>query len=271
MKVTFPVSGLVDRLMLTSAIHIFGFVALVNLAVSRTPGMTWMIWASAVGALVPFHFWLVAEAIASGLQDLRTTRRRAAVIFAATAFALALLPLTGAFFPSQPVAGRVVGPGYYVYVFGLVGLYGALLVGGLRRSRTLDADRRFALRVWLGGGCTAVACILALMALRAATHQTWLVRVQPVIVLGCFAWTAFAITSRRSFRPGQFLLVGLEKLFLVVIVAALAYGLFALLPGSLPFYVAWMMTLTAALVLSVLMKSWWDRSFKLLPPDTSAP
>ena len=41
--------------------------------------------------------------------------------------------------------------------------------------------------------------------------------------------------------------VSIVPVGLVVIVAALAYALFALLAGSWPFYVAWMMTLAAAL------------------------
>lgn len=257
--------------MLSSAIHIFVFIGLTNLALYQNAALSWMQWSCAAGALLPFHFWLVGEAIASDLQDLRTSRRRTGVLFAAVSFALALVPLTGTFFANPPGAGRLFGPGYFVYVFGLLSLYVALLLGGLRRSRTLGTDRRFALRMWLGGGCTAVAFILGLMVLRAVTHQTWLSRLQPFIILGCFAWTAFAVTSRRSFRPAQFPLVGLEKLFLVAIVAALTYAVNGFLQGSLPDYVARLATLAAALGLSVLLKSWWDRSFQLLPRDSAHP
>lgn len=265
MKVQFPVNSSLDRLVLSCSVHILIYLGLRHLATGHTSGLFWLRCATSVAALIPFHFWLVNVAIASDLRDLNGARRRSARAGLLFASALAVLPFTEFFIPAQ--ANHKLGPGYFIYILGVLAMYLAVGLDAFRQSNSLSGGRQLAMRVWLGGGCFTFALVLLVTVLRATTHSVALSQTMPFIVLGCFAWTTFALTANRTFAPSQFRLVGVEKAILVAVLGAGAFLLHNLLHGWFSPTVALAATAALALCCSVVVKAWWDRKFRLYPQE----
>ncbi len=269
MKVQFPVSKWVNRLVLSCSIHIVIYLGLIRLAIDSAQGLDWMRCATSVAAFLPFHFWLVNEGIASDLRELRSSRRWGAVAFFAFAFGLGALPFTDFFIPASPNAPRIYGLGYFVYIAGVLAMYLALALDGLRRIKSLSGDRRFALQVWVSGGCAAFVLVLSLLVLRVVTRDAHFGWVQPFVVLACFAWTAFAVTANRTFDGRQFLRVGVEKAILVAVLATAAGLLYVLLERVVSATVALVVTTVLTWWFAVVINAWWDRMFRLFPQEAT--
>jgi hypothetical protein len=267
MKVQFPVSNLVNRLVLSCSVHLVIYLGLVRLAIDSAQGMVWMRCATAVTAFLPVHFWLVNEGIASDLRELRASRKWGAIAFFIFAFGLSVIPFTDSFISTAPAAPRHYGLGYFIYMAGVLAMYLALALDGFRRIKALSGGRRFALQVWLSGGCAAFALALSLMVLGIVTRDPHLVRAQPFVVLACFAWTAFAVTANRTFDGRQFLRVGVEKAILVAVLAMAAGLVYVPLERVVPATVAWVVTIVLTWGFAVVINSRWDRMFRLFPQE----
>ncbi len=269
MNIQFPVSRLVDRLVLSSSIHILVYLGLVQMAINGVDGLVWLRCATAVAAFLPFHFWLVNEVIASDLRELQSSRRRSAFAYGLISVAFGVLPFTDFFIPSSSTGGRY-GIGYYFYIVGVLGMYLGLGLDGFRRSKSLSGSRRFALRVWVGAGCAFFAVSILMTGLRAAMHNTGFQRAQPLILLGCFAWVALALTANRTFTARRFPVVALEKAISVAIMGAVAFLLYRVLTSWISVTGALVAATVLALGFAVAMKGWWDRLFRLFPQDIDA-
>ncbi|WP_414665115.1 hypothetical protein [Horticoccus sp. 23ND18S-11] len=268
MKVQFPVNTVLDRLVLSCSVHILIYLGLRHLAMGHTSGLFWYQCATSAGALIPFHFWLVNVAIASDLRDLSGVRRRSAWVRLLFASALAVLPFTALFIPEG--AGPRFGPGFYIYIVGLLAMYLAVGLDAFRQSNSLSGGRRLAMRIWMWAGCVTFALVLLVTVLRATTHSAALSQTLPFIVLACFAWTTFALTAHRTFKPSQFRLVGVEKAILVAVLGTGAFLLHKLLHAWFSPTVALAATAALALCSSVVVKAWWDRKFRLYPQEAEA-
>ena len=108
------------------------------------------------------------------------------------------------------------------------------------------------------------------MALADITRDPLYIRLQPWIVLVFYAGTAFAITTHRIFDARQIVLVGVQKLILVIAVAGAAYlfdwGLRIVLPEPFGFIA----TTALVLGLAVSLNGWLDRLFHFYPEATAA-
>ncbi len=239
------------------------------MAINGVDGLVWLRCATSVAAFLPFHFWLVNEVIASDLRELQSSRRRSAFAYGLISIAFGVLPFTDFFIPSASTVVRY-GIGYYFYVAGVLGMYLGLGLDGFRRSKSLSGSRRFALQVWIGAGCAFFAVTILMVALMAAMHNSGLQRAQPLILLGCFAWAALALTANRTFTARRFLVVALEKAISVAIMGAVAFLLYRVLKSWISVTGAWVATTVVALGFAVAMKRWWDRLFRLFPQDTDA-
>ena len=143
----------VNRMVFTSSLHVAMWLALMHLASASRDGVVWLKWTTAIAALIPVHFWLVKEAISSDFQDWGRPELRRLLIWSGVGCCLAVIPFTEFFIPPYSTsAQKVFGPGYYFYIAGILSMYVALGIDGLRRMRALTGGRRLALRDWLGGG-----------------------------------------------------------------------------------------------------------------------
>ncbi len=108
------------------------------------------------------------------------------------------------------------------------------------------------------------------MGLTDITKDPLYIRFQPWLVLLFYAGTAFAITTHRIFDARQILLVGAQKLILVVTVAGAAYGLDLCLRIVLPEPFGFLATTALALWFAVTLNGWLDGYFHFYPQATAA-
>jgi len=261
----------VNRAVLTCSLHIAAWLFALHLAVNTADGLIWLRWTCAIGAFTPLHFWLVKESIGAGLDifDLRWLRR--AWSWGVVAALLSALCFTNFFIPvhSTPTS-RLYGWGYYVFIFGTLGLYGALFRSAYRDITTLIGSRKLELQVWLGGGCATAIAILALMVLGALTHDHSYIRLQPLVVLVYYAGTAYAITTHRIFDARYILQVGMRKIALVLIVATVAYGVDQVFDSLVSESIAFVLTTAFVLWSGATLDAWINRRLQFYPQAAHA-
>src|SRR6266542_5268767 len=114
----------VNRVVFTSSVHLSCWLLLLHMALTVHEGVFWLRLACAIGASVPFHFWVMKESMASdSIGWLRETFRKGALWMVLT-LALTCVPFTEFFIPSHSTgANRIFGWGYYSYMGLDLGLY----------------------------------------------------------------------------------------------------------------------------------------------------
>ena len=261
---------LVNRIVFTCSIHIALWLGSMHLTItSQSEGLFWLRWTTAIAAIIPLHFWLVKEAIASDFKDLASWRSARIWWWLIVPFGLAWLCFTPYFIPDDSTSERrLFGPGYYVYIFGSLGLYVALALDSFRKIRVLTGGRRLALQVWLWGGCAAATTILVLMMLNVVVQIG--VRLQPFVVLLYYAGTAIAITTHRIFDARQLMLIGLGKFLLVVVVGSVAYAFNDLAQGFLPQGIAFFASIALSIWLARIVRRRLDAILQFFPEATAA-
>lgn len=261
----------VNRTVFSCSIHIALWLSALHFTVTANNGLLWLRWTTAIAAMIPFHFWLVKEAIASDWQELRSVQVWRVGGWLLITACLAGVCFSEYFIPSSSTSERRLhGPGYYGYIIGSFGLYLALGFDSLSRIRRLTGGRRLALQVWLGGGCAAAGTILALMIINAITHDPRYIRGQPLVVLGFYAGTAIAITTSRIFDARQILMVAIEKLVLVSLTTGVAFFADWLLVALLPSPIDLIVTTAFALWFASELSAWLDRHFLFYPQGNVA-
>jgi signal transduction histidine kinase len=261
----------VNRAVLTCSLHIAAWLFSLHLAVTAADGLIWLRWTCAIGAFTPLHFWLVKESIGAGLDifDLRWLRR--AWAWGVVAALLSALCFTDFFIPIHSTStSRLYGWGYYAFIFGILGLYGALFRSAYRDINTVTGSRKLELQVWLGGGCATAIAILALMVLGALTHDRRYIRLQPLVVLVFYAGTAYAITTHRIFDARYILQVGMRKIALLLIVATVAYGADKVFDLLLPESFAFVLTTAFVLWSGATLNAWLNRRLQFYPQAAQA-
>lgn len=261
----------VNRLVFSCSLHISAWLAFIHLAITSMEGLIWLRWATSLSALIPLHFFLVMEAVAGKFSRGIRLSWKSSLFWLLPSLVFLVLPFTHYFIPAQSTGqNRLYGPGYYIYIFGVLGLYISLGIFALRRIRALSGGAKMTLQVWLGGGCASAATILGLMLVNAVTHDPTYIRIQPFVVLVYYAATSIAITTHRIFDARQLILIGGQKCFLVLVVAGLAFGLDRVLGHVLPEPFAFLLTTALMLGFASKLSSWLDFYFKFYPQATSA-
>ena len=265
----------VNRLFLSLALHAVFWLMALRTSFSSLEGsaraLLLLRLATSIGALFPLHFWIVQRGITARLEPKFSLWLRANWGWCAVSATLAALPFTEAFIPSHSSAiHRIRGWGYYLYLVVNTGLYGFLFRDALKSLHTLVGVRRLELQVWLGGGCIIGVTILGLMVLTDYTKDPTFIRLQPLLLLVFYGATAFAITTHRIFDARQIVILGLEKMLLVVAVAGVAYLLDLLLGLLLPMPFDFVVTTALALWFAGAANSWLDRLFHFYPQATAA-
>lgn len=260
---------LVNRTVFSCSIHIALWLGAMHLTTSSVDGLYWLRWTTAIAALIPLHFWLVKEAIASDFEDLRPWRSVQLWLWILGPFSLAALCFTNYFIPEASTSEkRLFGVGYYIYILGSLGLYIALAVDSFRKIRVLSGGRKLALQVWLWGGCAAATTILFLMMLDAVVKVG--VRLSPFVAMLYYAGTALAITTHRIFDARQLMLIGLGKLLLVLLVGGVAYFFNSAIENFFPNEVAFLCTVAVSLWFARIVRRRLDSTLQFFPEATEA-
>ncbi len=274
----------VNQVVFTCSVHIALWLVALHLTVrpaAGAAGLFWLRWTCAISASVPVHFWLVLRESLSD-QRLVSVRRffRSNGLWLLITAGLSYLPFTDFFIPYYSTSqSRVYGLGYSIYIVTVGGLYFLLAIAAFVGSRKLPEGKRLELQVWLYGGCTMTILILVLMILNRITHDRDLTALyQPVVVMIFYAGTALAITTGRIFDARQLFLIVLQKIVLVISVAAVAYMLDSSLTAILnPDNVsnrllelaAWAATSAVALWFAAALNDWLNRWFKFFPESAA--
>lgn len=261
----------INRWVFSCSVHIALWLGLLNYTFGAADGLTWLRWTTSVAAFIPFHFWNVKESIINDAGMSRAAWIKRAGPWLTVSLALGLICFTEYFIPhTSTAARRLYGPGYYIYIAGVLGLYAALAIGAWRRLKTLTGVRRLEIQVWLGGGCVAAAAILTFMAIAAITREPRTVRLQPFVVLAYYASTSIAITTYRIFDARQILIVMAEKGALVTVTAAVAFLTDKVLSPVLPSPTDYLATTALTLWFAWSFNGWLDRWFQFYPEATQA-
>ncbi len=266
---------LINKAVCTCSIHIAVWLACLYFATNSSPGSTEGLFllrlTTAVGGLIPLHFWAVKECIVAGTQVSRRWWRMEVISWVVVSLALAAICFTEYYIPSHSTdKHRIRGWAYNAYIVVALVLYAYLFIDAFRTIRKLVGARRTELQVWLLGGCAIAAAVLGLMVINALNHDPRYIRLQPLVILVFYTATSIAITTYRIFDARQVFLVGLQKVCLVAAVAAVAYGFFVFFEYLLPDPIAFVGTTAAALWLAAILNSWLDRIFHFYPQATAA-
>ena len=214
---------------------------------------------------------MVMEAVAGKFASGFGLTRKSLVFWSAPSLVFLIIPFTDYFIPSHSTSqNRLYGQGYYVYIFGVLGLYLSLGLFTLRRIKALSGAAKMTLQVWLGGGCASAATILGLMWVNAVTGDASYIRIQPFVVIAYYAATSIAITTHRIFDARQLILIGVQKCLLVGVIASLAFGLDGVLAFVVPEPFAFLLTTALMLSFAAKFNSWLDYYFKFYPQATAA-
>ncbi|MBS0663139.1 MAG: hypothetical protein JSR48_07725 [Verrucomicrobia bacterium] len=264
----------INQIFFSASLHVATWLWFLHLAVNDpNHGLTWLRVTTAVGAFLPLHLWLMKESIVSGDErPAHVLRRSRWWLLAGTL--LAVLTFTDWFIPGrvthQAAEKQVYGWGYYAYTVGIVGLYAALSREAVFQMRRIRGVGRLELQIVLLGGSSTVAAVLLLMVLRAVLGLPLLVKlVQPLVILAFYTGLVIAITTHRIFDARQILKVGLQKVTLVALVAALAYVADLVFQTILPEPFAFVGTTALALWFAALLNGWLNRIFQFYPQDSA--
>jgi len=260
---------LVNRLVFTCSINIAAWLLCLHLAASTVNAVFWIRSACAVGALLPYHYWLISQSITGHRENPRRRYNNAAWLL--LSLGLAVICYTEYFIPSYSTPStRVRGWGYYTYIATVIVLYSYVLIDGFRSMKSLAGVRRLELQVWVGGGCATALTIFLTIAANAITHDPIYIRARPIVAFLYFGFTAYAITTFRIFDARQLILVASEKLLLVATVALSAYSVGTLLMFVLPELLALFFTTALSLLFAAELNSRLDRIFRFYPQSSKA-
>ncbi|MDP3073695.1 MAG: ATP-binding protein [Opitutaceae bacterium] len=268
----------INRLFCSFSIHVSLWLLCTSLAPVASNKLFWVRLSWAVGALFPFHLWLMKETVVrSGEPFLKKLMRGrwwllVAVLIAGICFTEWFIQT-----PPAKVADldALLGEGeeqrhkrslvFIGCVAGIVGLLITLLVASLREMRKLVGVQRLELQLQLLGGCATGLTVMLIVVLRLIVDVPWLLRLYPIVVLTFYTVTVVAMTTSRVFNARQLLIVGVHRVVLISVVAGFAYGLDVLLADILPAPVVLLFIVGAALGLAALLNERLDRFFEIYP------
>jgi signal transduction histidine kinase len=207
----------------------------------------WLRAAAAAGTLFPWLIWLLKEAILTGGERERETILRSWGWFILVSL-LALLCFTEHFIPSGSTPDNPRrGAGYLVYAATNVVMYLTLGVIVYRQMQRASGVQKIELQV-LAFNCAMLgSTAITLTAIGNYSDMRFLSRLSPLVVLGFYALTAWAITFHRVFDARQVLLNLGQQLTLIL---SLCLGVLAS-----QHLLSMVMDLPASLILSVALVS----------------
>ncbi|WP_414662876.1 sensor histidine kinase [Horticoccus sp. 23ND18S-11] len=259
-----------NRVFLSASLHAVLWLVCRELAgIGGPQGQKLMRVAVAIGAIIPFHLWLLKETIVvSGQERLRGIFIRG-IPWLLVCLALAAIAFTEWMVPTQTGAQMPkFETGYYVYIAGLVIMYGQLCRESVRQMRTLVGASRLELQIVLLGGSIAAITVIALMGLREIYAAAWITPFQTIIVLIFYAWTAIAITTTRILDARQIFYIGVQKIALVAFVTTAAFVLNETLLFRLPVLMSLLTCAGLASIIAIPTSKRLAKIFNYFPEST---
>lgn len=262
----------VNRSVFASSAIVSAWLEFSHLATTSSDhGITWLRCTYAVGALAPVSLWMVKESIVGTFQPRKREWIKKNVHWFVTALILGVIPFTESFIPyHSSETQRLRGLGFDFYYIGVVALYIRLLTEALGKMKSLSGAKRIELQVWLCGGCVVAAVIYGLIAFGEVTQDPVYRKLQPLAVLVFYAGTAYAITSHRIFDARQIILLGAEKITLIVVITIIAYFANNLLVNAFSELPALLLTVALVLATASPLNAWLDLKFQFLPQGGAA-
>jgi signal transduction histidine kinase len=264
-----PRRNINQRFFLVS-IHVSIWLMLLHGAVSGQGSASWIRATAAVGAAICIPIWLLKEAILHEDESFRHVLLRGRYWILGVG-ALAVLCYTRYFIPPESTSqAPVFGPGYYVLITGMVCLYLILSSEAIIQVRQQTGISRMELQIFLLGGSAAAVAILALMTLRTILGYSWLIRLQPLVIIALYTTVVVAITTHRIFDARQLVLYGVRQVTRIALFAGALYclilGFGLILPVPLAFF--------ASTGVALLFSRWLGRNLEIVfnpyRRDTSA-
>ncbi len=263
----------INRFFFSASLHVALWLGCLYQAVTDlTHGLFWLRMTSAVGALIILQLWLVKETVSGRHESL------AGRLWSSRWWTLATALIAGICFTDWFIPGRIThsvaekqiyGLGYYVFIVGLVVLYGLLTHETVRQMRAQKGVARLELQVLMLGGAVTASAVVLLMAMRALLALPVLIRLQPLVILAFYTATVVAITTHRIFDARQIIKVGLQKIALVTIVAGAAYVGDLVLGLVLPEPFAFIVTTALALWFATALHGWISPMFQFYAQDSA--
>ncbi len=224
----------INRAFFTLSVHVSIWLLCMRESFILVEGVQWVRITSAVGAFLPLHFWFIQDVVVLGWGNWIARFRRSWMLILLSA-SLAALCFTPFFIPEDSTSTRqLFGPGYYLFLVGLVGAQISLTILTLRRMRLQEGVRRVELQMLiLGGGAVAIS-IVAALGLSAFFRTPVYVRMIPLLVLLFYVATAWTMTTTRVFDARHILRFGLQRLLLVAVAATVYFAIEGLASLILP-------------------------------------
>lgn len=189
------------------------------------------------------------------------------------AFILTLLCFTQFFLSPPANAGdppRFAG-GYFVYMAGVLLMYGLLCRETVSQIRTQTGLSRLELQIMLLGGSATAGAVIMLMAIHAVwSSALWAIQAQPLVVVVFYAGTVVAIITHRIFDARQILRVGLQKALLVVSLTVAAVCVDLAARAVVPTPIDLVVTIAIVLWFASILNAWLDRAFHFYPEAVRA-
>ncbi len=225
----------VNRIFFTFSLHVFIWLIALHQTFRSGDGLWWLRLASAAGALMPWHLWMVKEAVLRHDRVFKFLQLRSSLPWLGFGIVMAALVYSPLFVPRESTSDQpIYGIGYYGFIVMTIGsllLLAALTVRDVRRQAGII---RIELQVLLLGTTTAAISTLLLVGASAALRDGGYVRILPFMALLFYAGTAWAMTATKLFDARHLLRFSIQHILLVLSTSAVFFGLDWLLRNSLP-------------------------------------
>jgi len=250
----------INRIFFSASLHVATWLLCLEMALFAEDGLYWIRMASAVGAFIPAHLGIVKESV-----------RKSGTFFVGRSWwiagfgvMLAALCFTEWFIPSHSTPElRLRGWGYFAYMGGVIALYVVLCVQTILQTRATKGVQRMELQVLLLGGSAAGVTTIGLMVMNAITHEVIYIQLQPLVVLGFYAGTAWIMITSRVFDARHILYLGLQKLSLVLAISLFVWSSDELLVMLLPHPFAFVIAMGMGLWFASAVGPWFELVFDL--------
>ncbi len=214
-----------NRVFFSFSVHAGFWLLCVHLAVVSGEDETWVRLASALGACITPHMWLLKEAILRRASFWRGLSRRKYLWFGSAAVLVALC-YTRWYIRAPSISGGKpqFGPAYFINTLAILGLYAVLWQETRRQIRRNFGLNRLELQILLLGGTATAFAVIVLMALRAILGAVWPIQLQPFVVSVLWFATVVATTTHRVLDARQIVMFIAQKLVLAVVAGSAALG-----------------------------------------------
>ena len=170
---------IVNRVTCSSSVHVILWLLAIFLSENRSRlngvdynGLFWLRTACAIGIWLPFHFWIVKEAITAGENRFLSGLIVKSIPWVAISLSLSIICFTDFFIPSHSLwFERIRGKGYYIFIIVNFLLITYVIIDMFRDVRVFTGGRKLELQVYLGGGCITAFSVVLTMVLTRIFHE----------------------------------------------------------------------------------------------------